>query len=241
MEEISIQKYSLNTFETPKSSAKALVSRMIDLTNNVIQKKGSCVWALSGGSSIEKIYDQLYEHNDILNRWSGKLKIIWVDERNVSHKSEQSNYGNAFNYFWKNYKGIQLIPVPYREDADQSAREYALLLSKEGIEIGDIDITILGMGSDGHTASLFPESNALQEKKRKVIAVNDSEVSLDRISLSFPMINASAYIFLYFYGSEKAKTLKDALSNNIVSNYPVLGIDKTKLEIYSDQNLQADE
>ena len=241
MEEISIQEYSLNTFDTPISAAKVLVSSIIDLTDDFIQKKGSCVWALSGGSSIEKIYDELSEHSDILKRWPGKLKIIWVDERYVSHKSEQSNYGNALNYFWKNYKEIQLIPVPYREDADQSAREYDMLLSKEGIEIGDIDITILGMGSDGHTASLFPESRALNENKRKVIAVKDSEVRLDRISLSFPMINASAYIFLYFYGPEKTKTFKEALFDKRIRKYPVLGIDKTKLEIYTDQNMQTDE
>lgn len=239
MGNFSIEQYNLNIFDSRNAAAKALVSRIIDLTNDVIQKKGSCVWALSGGSSIEMIYDELSEYNNILSRWPGKLKIIWVDERYVSHKSKQSNYGNALNYFWKNYKGIQLIPVPYCKDVAQSAREYDMLLSKEGIEIGDIDITILGMGSDGHTASLFPDSNALNEKRKKVVAVKDSEMSLDRISVTFPMINASRYIFLYFYGPEKAKTFYRALSDSAVNKYPILGIDRCKLEIYTDQYIQS--
>lgn len=228
--------YNLNIFDSPEKAASSLARKIIDQSLEIIKKKGQCVWAVSGGSTILKFYDAMAANHEILKELSSNLTVIWVDERVVPHSDKNSNFGNAYNYFWSDYEGAQLIPVPYNEIAEQAAEQYNSILYEKGIESGDIDIIILGMGSDGHTASLFPHNRTLNEKNKNVIAVEDSSVQLRRVSISYPFINSSDHIYLFFYGDEKAQTFRQAIRSGSVDEYPILGIKKEKLNIYTDQN-----
>ncbi|MDR9409719.1 MAG: 6-phosphogluconolactonase, partial [Balneolaceae bacterium] len=159
----------IHILDSPESAATALAERMINQTRTAIQQNDRCVWAVSGGSSILKLYNALEEFDDELKSFSKKLIVLWVDERAVPHTNESSNFGKAYKQFWRNYENVRLIPVPYHKNSDRAAREYEETLIKNGIEKDGIDITILGMGTDGHTASLFPENKTLKEENVKVL------------------------------------------------------------------------
>lgn len=224
-------------FDSAEIAASFLAGRIIDQTKFFIQQNGKCVWAVSGGNSIHKLYSALKEYKSDLKAFSKNLTVMWVDERVVPHTDENSNFGNAYKDFWKFFDDVQLIPVPYHKEIDQAAYQYAELLSENGIEDGDVDITVLGMGADGHTASLFPNSKALKEESSKIVGVDDPSLQQPRVSLTYPFINSSKAIYLYFYGEEKAGTFRQAELSGDVDSYPILGIDHQKMEIYSDRDL----
>lgn len=228
----------IHIFDSPESTAAALAERIVEQTKSFILKNGRCVWAVSGGSSILKLYDALEEFEDLLKSFSKKLIVLWVDERAVPHSHGSSNFGNAYNYFWKKFENVRLIPIPYHKNTDRAAREYEETLYETGIETGDIDITILGMGTDGHTASLFPGNKALKEERANVVGGEDPSVEQPRVTLTFPFINASTSIYLFFYGKEKAKTFQQAELSEDVNTHPIMGIDKKRMEIYSDQHFR---
>ncbi|WP_234571683.1 6-phosphogluconolactonase [Rhodohalobacter sp. 614A] len=229
--------FNLNIFDSPENAASSLAQQIIDQTLEIIEKQGSCVWAVSGGSTITKLYDALLLHDEALREICNKLTVIWVDERVVPHTHQDSNFGSAYNYFWSKYKDANLIPVPYQQDAEEAAKVYDSVLSENGVEPGNVDITILGMGTDGHTASLFPGNSALMERNKKIVFVEDSSVQQPRVSLTFPFINSSRHIYLLFYGAGKAHTFQQAVNSGSVDDYPVLGIKRANLGIYIDQDL----
>lgn len=241
MDQISNYFSNINSFDTPQAAAIALAENTINRTRSIIQQKGRCVWAVSGGSSILKIYDALTDHSKQIKEFGSNLIVTWVDERAVPHSHQSSNFGNAREHFWYNFEQVHCIPVPFRENVNHSAREFQSVLHKNNIERGDLDITILGMGTDGHTASLFPGNKVLKEHRKDVIAVEDPSVEQPRISMTFPMINSSNSIYLYLYGTEKGRTLREAVQSGQMEEYPILGIDNDKAEIYSDQDLKIDE
>ena len=171
-----MSRYSeINTFDSPAEAADLLALRMIEQTESKIREKGRCVWAVSGGSSIQKLYAALSKHEKKIRDWENKLIVIWVDERLVPHMHEDSNYGNARHLFWNRFDECTQLAVPYNQELKRSEQEYEQLLEKNNIET--IDITILGMGTDGHTASLFPRNQALDVKEQKVAAVEDPSVN----------------------------------------------------------------
>lgn len=228
-------------FDSPDEAASSLAERIIAQTQSAIKKNGRCVWAVSGGSTILKFYDALFAHANQINEFGDELIVFWVDERAVPHSHSSSNYGTAYEYFWKNMNKVQLIPVPYHEELSSCRNGYDEILNQNGIEKGTVNITILGMGTDGHTASLFPENPVLKEQKKKIVTVEDPSVDLPRISMTFSFINSSDSIYLFFYGNKKAETFRQAVISNTIDNYPILGIDKKKLQIYTDDKLKANQ
>lgn len=222
-------------FDSAEDAAHSLARKITAQSETAIQQNGRCVWAVSGGSSILKLYDALSLQQNKLIEFGQNLIIIWVDERLVPHDHKRSNYGNAYNYFWNLFESARLIPVPYNRSPEQAAYQYETILEENGIGRGNIDVTILGMGTDGHTASLFPDNVVLNEKERNIVPVVDSSVEDPRISMTFPLINSSKSIYLFYYGAEKAKTMKQAALSRNVDQYPILGIDKNKLVVYSDR------
>ncbi|OGV39340.1 MAG: 6-phosphogluconolactonase [Lentisphaerae bacterium GWF2_45_14] len=182
---------------------------------NVIAEKAlekDCLTlAVSGGSTPERLFSILAATP--IN-WS-KVHVFWVDERFVPVDSEFNNYGKAYE-LW-----LSKIDIPpenihrmktEKASAIESARDYEKEL--EGFfktPLPSFDIVLLGMGDDGHTASLFPGSPALNEKKRAVISVpapTTAKPAAERITLTFPAINNSAQkIFIISGEKKKAMTL----------------------------------
>jgi 6-phosphogluconolactonase len=170
--------------------------------------------ALSGGSTPKALYQLLaQEKYSSQIDWS-RVHIFWSDERCVPPDDEQSNYRMA------NEALLKHIPIPanqihrmHGEDEPQTAAEnYEEELKNHfGNEVR-FDLILLGMGEDGHTASLFPNTTAIDEKERLVAAPFVEKFNSHRITFTFKTINAATKIVFLITGASKTETLKLVLS-----------------------------
>lgn len=231
--------YEFRVSQTPEKAAMALATDIVEHSEKMLHSKNRCVWALSGGSSILKLYNALknlpdpYPGTDF---WK-HLVICWVDERHVPHQQAESNSGNAYRYFWRNIEGPTLLPVPWKTDVEASGNGYQEVLLQHGICDGnDIDITVLGMGTDGHTASLFPGSKSLHIQNSNITTHIAGHEGIDRITMTYPMINRSQKIKIFAYGSEKGATFRAALKEQDKQKYPVMGITSENCTWYADES-----
>lgn len=231
---IKISGYNIVKEFTPEIAANKLVKQLEKNVKKCKDENGSCILAISGGSSILKIYDALKELNAIQSTFWENVYILWVDERHVPHTSKDSNYGSAYRYYWKDVKYAELIPVLYDPNLKSSVDYYRSRIAELPLMERGIDITLLGMGNDAHTASLFPHSKALKQNKELIVSAKLKNLHQDRITMSFRLLNKSNEIFLYAYGVEKGNALKQALQSGDLNKYPILGIEKSKVVIFTD-------
>lgn len=201
---------------------KFCVDHLIDAAQEAINDHGFFSIALSGGSTPKAIYSKLASH-DYINRidWS-KVLVFFSDERSVPPDHEESNYKMAMDY------GFRSIPLPsqqmYRmvaeENIDQNAFWYENKI-REVLGSRPFDYIMLGMGDDGHTASLFPKTNALAEKDHLVVANYVSQKKTWRMTFTYPLINAAKQVVLYVIGESKSTMLDHVLHDKDASeNYP---------------------
>lgn len=159
--------------------------------------------ALSGGSTPKKIYEQLIKQ-DV--DWS-TIHLYWSDERAVPSDHPDSNYKMAMEFFSK-------VPIPkeqiHRMPAEGDIEEGALLYESL-IKDVSLDLVMLGMGDDGHTASLFPQTHALHSDDRSAVANFIPKLDTWRMTLTTPCINRAKNIALYVLGENKAKTIHQVL------------------------------
>ncbi len=197
----------------PATLAQAAAQRCLDLAATAIAQRGRFDIALSGGSTPAALYALLATEHAGRTDWSG-WHIYFGDERCVPRDHAQSNYRMA-RETWLEHVAIpcdQIHPMvrhPSRPDSD--ARAYAQTLVRSGLRHEDtlpvFDLVLLGLGTDGHTASLFPESAILGVEDRPVAAVYVKALRSWRISLSYPAINAARHVLFLVAGAGKAGVL----------------------------------
>ncbi len=182
-----------------------------------IEKKPLTV-ALSGGSTPKLLFELLASPNfQGRIRWSN-LHLFQVDERCVPPDDLQSNYRMIRQAL------LESVPLPEgnfhrmaaeRPDRDQAAQEYgeeiAQVLHPAPEEWPRFDLILLGMGPDGHTASLFPGSQALQERRAWVTPNFAPKLNSFRLTLTLPVLNAAAHVIFLVAGGDKAETLQQVL------------------------------
>ncbi len=198
---------------------EAAARRIVELAKENIAANGRFTLALSGGSTPQKLYTLLASEacRDKID-WD-KVHIFFGDERTVPPDHADSNYRMA--------NEALLSKVPLRpenihrmrgEDApEEASKAYSAVLEKEfDLEGGDgpnpenfprFDLILLGMGPDGHTASLFPGTQALQERGRPVISNFVPKLDTYRITLTAPTINQAAQVWFLVAGQDKTETL----------------------------------
>lgn len=199
----------------------------IDIANHAIQSFGACSVALSGGSTPKTIFQQLAsptyrKHID----WS-KMLIFWSDERCVPPDHPDSNYRMAMD------AGFATLPIPKQnifrmpadsDDIEQAAISYEKLMAKY-VPSGSLDLIMLGMGEDGHTASLFPRTHGLHAEGRIAIANFIPQKDTWRMSMTFDCINAAHHIAIYVLGKSKAQMVKHVLTSPYdPDNFPIQNI-----------------
>jgi 6-phosphogluconolactonase len=182
-----------------------------------IEARGSFKVALSGGATPRGMYAELSQ--DAAPRrplpW-GKIQFFWGDERPVAPDHAQSNYRMA----WETLLGK--VPVPAdnihrmhgeKSDAREAALEYEQDLRAHfpGEHPPRFDLVLLGLGSDGHTASLFPGSPALHEQNRWVVANPVEKFGHCRLTLTTPILNNAACVLFLVSGADKAPVLRQVL------------------------------
>ena len=168
--------------------------------------------ALSGGSTPRRAYELLAEPplRDQVP-WN-LVQVFWGDERCVPLEDPRRNANMAFQALLDKVPipSEQVHPISCASDPDRSAREYETLLKGYFADgPARFDLIFLGLGENGHTASLFPGTQALKEVKRWVTAVYAAEQNLYRVTLTASVINHAATIAFLVAGSEKSQILHD--------------------------------
>lgn len=184
-----------------------------------IGRRGFFRIALAGGSTPRPIYEALAQDPDIdWRRW----QIFWSDERTVPPDSEESNYRmvrTALLDRLPTKPGLVMRMAGEAEPAAAAAgyadsiRELVPANPEAGTgEMPRFDLILLGMGDDGHTASLFPHTSGLHEKNRLVMANPVPQHATVRLSFSAPLINAARRILFLVRGGSKAEALEAVIS-----------------------------
>lgn len=208
--EIRILRSAADLFEAAAAEFAAQVSA-------AVRANGKFTVALSGGSTPKTLYSLLATKPGI--PWD-KICFFWGDERHVPPDHPESNYRMA--------NEALLSKVPARaenifrirgeeKDAAVAARQYEQTL-KDFFHLSPgkfprFDLIFLGVGPDGHTASLFPGTLALAESQRLVVANWVPKFNTDRITFTFPVLNAAACVVFVTSGADKAPILHEVLDN----------------------------
>jgi 6-phosphogluconolactonase len=182
-----------------------------------IQQHGRFAVALSGGSTPKRMYEILAQQYDDEVDWAF-VHFFWGDERFVPSTNAASNYHmtevallNAIELQNGNVHRVRTEMESAEASAAAYEREIISFFSLLPGEPPKFDLVLLGLGTNGHTASLFPYSKALPEKSRLVVAEYIEEVKQSRITLTAPAINAARDILFLVTGAEKANVVKEIL------------------------------
>ncbi len=202
------------------------VNHWLTVAQASIKDHGYFAVALSGGSTPKAIYESLaMPHNAERIDWS-KVFLFWSDERAVPPDHADSNYRMALE------AGFSQLPVPstqiFRMQAEKeiqaNAQKYEEIL-KRVLKGRPLDLIMLGMGDDGHTASLFPHTAGLKVKDRLVIANEVPQKKTWRMSMTFTCINSAANTAIYVLGASKKQMLAEIfLSKEDVEKLPSQGV-----------------
>ncbi len=205
---------------TAADMALAAAHLFADRVHKAVATRGIARIALSGGSTPRIIFQLLADPSGpFLNTipWD-KLQLFWVDERCVAPDDPESNYGVAKELL------LSKVPIPEANvfrmegelDPEQAAARYEATLRNamklEGAETPAFDLVTLGMGPDGHTASLFPHTAGLDNMTSLVIANHVPQKDTWRISLTWPVINHAAEVVFEIDGESKTSVLAEVLT-----------------------------
>lgn len=173
--------------------------------------------ALSGGSTPKALYSELAGSKFRDLPW-GNICFFWGDERHVPPDHPDSNYRMTREAL------LSKVPVPPQnifrikaegKDPEAVAQDYERTLRTffhlEKDQLPRFDLVLLGLGPDGHTASLFPGANALKENERLVLAYWVESMKTNRITLTFPVLNNAACDMFLVSGKEKAQRVREIL------------------------------
>jgi len=213
--------------QTTSEMNEVVVNAMLEKASAAIQQHGSFHLALAGGGTPKSIYELMAaERYRKQFPWS-KMHIYFGDERCVPADHPDSNYRMAKQAL------LAKVPIPENNvhpikidvgDIVASAERYEEelnFLPKSGTT-PVFDLILLGIGDDGHTASLFPGTDILEETHKWVAAVYVEKFNAWRISLTYPVINAAANVFIIASGSGKQQILKQVLASEPLDEpYPV--------------------
>ena len=210
----------IRTLTTPQELFEAAAEEVLRAAKEAVEKRGRFTIALSGGSTPKNLFNLLATNARTVLPWD-RTFFFWGDERHVPPTDPDSNYHMAEETM------LSKIPVAAgnvfrmaaeNPDAAAAAEAYEQTLRKFfALETGQFprfDLILLGMGPDGHTASLFPGTAALQEKSRLVVANWVDKLKASRLSLTLPVLNAAACVTFLVSGMDKAAALHAVLEGD---------------------------
>ena len=210
----------LRIYATPADLFEAAAEDFVEQATGAVQARGRFTAALSGGSTPKGLFQVLSSKDHDRLPWD-RMFFFWGDERHVSPEDPESNYRMARETL------LSKVPIPEQNifrvpaedsDANRAAEKYEGTLKQffapPAGQFPQFDLVLLGMGPDGHTASLFPQTKGLQEKQRLVIANWVEKFSTDRITFTAPLLNAARVVEFLVAGSDKAPALREVLEGN---------------------------
>jgi 6-phosphogluconolactonase len=211
--------------------ARAAAQRVVDLAGQAIAARGRFSIALSGGSTPKKLFELLARPEWATRIDWGKVLVFFGDERSVGPDDTNSNYRMA--------RLALLDHVPVKKDhvfrmrgeqdliaeAVRYQKDMELFLPHQPGGFPSLDLVLLGLGTDAHTASLFPRTRALHETRAWVAANDVPQLSTRRITLTYPVINHAREVLFLVAGQDKVKPLDQVLSGQEnIEEYPAQGV-----------------
>ncbi len=219
-------------FETPLETAKAFADYMLQQQ----QEKGKLNVALSGGSTPKLLFDLLAsDYKDAFN-WKD-IFFYWGDERCVPPTDDDSNYKMTLEHLLSkvDIPSKNIFRVKGEEAPDEEAQRYDNLIENNLPSKDDnpvFDIIILGLGTDGHTASIFPHEIELLDSTNNCEVAHHPESGQKRITLTGPVINqARSICFLVTGESKKEKIRQIVEGQEVAHNYPAFHISPKEGEL----------
>lgn len=202
---------NVQIFDTPDDLARAAARDFAEKAAAAIDERGRFSVALAGGSTPKNTYEILARDYASVVDWPS-VHVFFGDERTVPPDHEDSNYRTAKEAL------LDHVPVgsvhPMRgdlppEEAASSYEEALRSFFREDPPV--LDLVMLGIGGDGHTASLFPETSALEVTDRLVVANPVPKLDTTRITLTVPVLDAARKVSFLVAGEDKAEALKEIL------------------------------
>jgi 6-phosphogluconolactonase len=201
----------------PEELARAAAEEVARRLVVAVTERGRATIALAGGSTPRRLHAHLASEAGSAVPWD-RVVVFWGDERHVPPDHADSNYRMALESL------LSRVPIPpyhaHRirgelQDADEAAREYEdVLRAAFGIGPRDVprfDVVLLGMGADGHTASLFPGTSAVSERSRLVTSTWVERLAAHRVTMTLPVFDAAAAVLFVVSGEDKSATLRDVI------------------------------
>lgn len=205
---------SVVIFENPQKLAEAAARAFVEKAAKAIAERGRFAVALAGGSTPKATYEVLARDHASDVDWPD-VHVFFGDERTVPPDHEDSNYRMAREAL------LDHVPVGsvHRMQGELPPDEAAALYEEELLAFFEeeppvLDLVMLGIGGDGHTASLFPETSALEVTNRLAVANPVPKLDTTRVTLSAPFLNAARDINFLVAGEDKAEALKEILEGN---------------------------
>jgi 6-phosphogluconolactonase len=165
---------------------------VLDEARRAIARRGRCVVAVSGGATPLPMFAGLAALSAEQGFEWGGATFVWVDERRVPQGSGDSNLGNALQHGLGALSGARILGMPVAGDAGEGARAYERslreVLRTPAGRCAPLDLVVLGVGADGHVASLFPGSPALAETRRWVVPAESPSGVRERLTLTVPLL-----------------------------------------------------
>jgi 6-phosphogluconolactonase len=212
----------------PDAVARKAAALLVSESKRAIQIRSRASVVLSGGSTPKKLHRLLAtDFAQLLSTLWKDIHFFFGDERSVPPEHAESNYRMAKETLFDH------APIPrsniHRIRAEETAAQAAELYEKElrqffgsaqpANALPRFDLIFLGLGTDGHTASLFPQTAALAESKRWVVSNSVDKLGTERITLTYPVLNNAKQILFMVTGAEKAAVLKEILQTK-AGRYP---------------------
>ena len=203
----------IKVFPSEAAQAEAAADLFVAWGAEAIRVKGRFRAALSGGRGPRGLFQALAKRPKALD-WPS-VELYWVDERWVPWESPENNYGEA-SRLWLASMAPGPVCFPMfnnAADAAAAARSYEIVLSQRFGQVPPVfDLVLLGMGPDGHTASLFPGQPSLDETRRLCLAVRQPSTGQERLTLTLPVLTAARRCVFILSGAEKAELLAQVLA-----------------------------
>jgi len=210
----------IRTLTTPQELFAAAAEEVVRAANDAVAQRGRFTIALSGGSTPRNLFNLLATNARMALPWDSMF-FFWGDERHVPPTDPDSNYRMADEAL------LSKVPVPAgnvfriaaeNPDAAAAAQAYEetlrMFFQLDPGQVPVFDLILLGMGPDGHTASLFPGTAGLREKSRLVIANWVEKFKTNRITLTLPALNAARCVTFLVSGTDKAPALHAVLEGD---------------------------
>ncbi|MEO6404427.1 MAG: 6-phosphogluconolactonase [Ferruginibacter sp.] len=206
-------------FKDEQELQKAVAEKIIALAANYIKINGRFTLALSGGNTPSGLYALLATESYITQVNWKKVFIFWGDERMVPMDDKENNSYNAKKVFLDkiNIPGENIFRINTTLVPANTAMKYEKIIKEFFHEsIPAIDLILLGLGTNGHTASLFPGTEILHERNALVKDVYLEDQQTYRVSFTIPLINNASNIFFLVTGKDKSSIVKKVLQSSHV-------------------------